>query len=132
MLLTTSIIAAILTTIFLKLSFAVIALRRKHQVSLGDGGIEPLDWAIRAQGNFSEYAPFAMILLACLEINGAPWQAVAILGTAFISSRLFHAKGLNATSPSMRTRILGMQLTFLSLIALAALNIVLVLFKLLE
>ena len=40
MLLITSIIASILTIIFIKLSFAVIGLRRKNKVGLGRGGHE--------------------------------------------------------------------------------------------
>ncbi len=58
MLLVTSFIAAMLTAIFIKLSFAVIGLRRKNQVGLGSGGYEDLERAIRAQGNFAEYVPF--------------------------------------------------------------------------
>ena len=57
MLLITSVIAAALTLIFIKLSFNVIALRRKNKVSLGSGGHEDLERAIRAQANFSEYVP---------------------------------------------------------------------------
>ena len=73
MLLMTSIIAAILTIIFVKLSFAVIGLRRKNKVGLGSGGYDDLERAIRAQGNFAEYVPIGLILIACLELNGAPW-----------------------------------------------------------
>ena len=51
----TSIIAAILTIIFVKLSFAVIGLRRKNKVGLGNGGYDDPERAIRAQGNFAEY-----------------------------------------------------------------------------
>lgn len=43
MLLITSVIAAALTLIFIKLSFNVIALRRKNKVSLGSGGHEDLE-----------------------------------------------------------------------------------------
>ena len=64
MLLITSIIAAVLTIIFIKLSFAVIGLRRKNKVGLGSGGHEDLERAIRAQGNFAEYVPFGIILIA--------------------------------------------------------------------
>ena len=91
MLLVTSLIAAILTIIFIKLSFAVIGLRRKNKVSLGSGGYEELERAIRAQGNFAEYVPFGIILLACLELNGAPWWLVAITGVTLIFGRLIHA-----------------------------------------
>jgi hypothetical protein len=131
MLLITSIIASVLTIIFIKLSFAVIGLRRKNKVGLGSGGHEDLERAIRAQGNFAEYVPFGMILLACLELNGAPWWLVAILGIALIIGRLLHAKGINVPPPDFSKRVLGMKFTFTTLITLIVLNLALSLYKLL-
>jgi len=98
MLLVTSVIASLLTIIFIKLSFAVIGLRRKNKVGLGTGGHDDLERAIRAQGNFAEYVPLGIILLACLELNSAPWWLVAILGSTLIVGRLVHAKGIHPTS----------------------------------
>ena len=123
MLLITSIIAAILTIIFIKLSFAVIGLRRKNKVGLGSGGHEDLERAIRTQANFAEYIPLGVILIACLELNGAPWWLVAIPGVSLIIGRLIHAKGMNTPPPDFSKRVLGMKFTFLTLIALAALNL---------
>ena len=42
MLLVTSVISAVLTILFIKLSFAVINLRQKNQVGFGTGGNEAL------------------------------------------------------------------------------------------
>jgi uncharacterized protein len=123
MLLVTSIIASLLTIIFIKLSFAVIGLRRKNKVGLGSGGHEDLERAIRAQGNFAEYVPFGIILIACLELNGAPWWLVALAGITLIIGRLFHAKGINTPPPDFSNRVLGMKLTFNTLITLIALNL---------
>lgn len=123
MLIVTSIIASILTLIFVRLSFAVIGLRRKNKVSLGSGGHEDLERAIRAQGNFAEYVPFGVILIACLELNGAPWWLVALPGITLIIGRLIHAKGINVPPPDFSKRILGMKFTFSTLIALIALNL---------
>ena len=123
MLFVTSIIASILTIIFIKLSFAVIGLRRKNKVSLGSGGHDDLERAIRAQGNFAEYVPFGIILIACLELNGAPWVLVAILGIALIIGRMIHAKGINASTPDFSKRVLGMKFTFGTLFTLAILNL---------
>jgi len=123
MLLVTSVIASLLTIIFVKLSFAVIGLRRKNKVGLGSGDNEDLERAIRAQGNFAEYAPFGIILVACLELNGAPWCLVAIPGIALIIGRLIHAKGMNIPPPDFSQRVLGMKFTFGTLIALIALNL---------
>jgi len=119
----TSIIAAILTIIFVKLSFAVIGLRRKNKVSLGSGGYDDLERAIRAQGNFAEYVPIGLILIACLELNGAPWWLVILPGIALIIGRLIHAKGINEPPPNFSSRVLGMKFTFGTLITLAILNV---------
>jgi hypothetical protein len=132
MLLITSIIAAVLTIIFIKLSFAVIGLRRKNKVGLGSGGHEDLERAIRAQGNFAEYVPFGIILIACLELNGAPWWLVIILGITLIIGRLIHAKGINTPPPDFSKRVLGMKFTFYTLITLVVLNLGWALYKLVE
>ena len=129
MLLVTSIIASALTAIFVKLSFAVIGLRRKNQVGLGGGGIDELERAIRAQGNFAEYVPFGIILIACLELNGAPWWLVAIPGITLIIGRLIHAKGINVPPPDFSKRVLGMKFTFYTLITLVVLNLGWALYK---
>ena len=131
MLLVTSIIASILTIIFVKLSFAVIGLRRKNKVGLGSGGHEDLERAIRAQGNFAEYVPFGIILIACLELNGAPWWLVAIPGIALFIGRFIHAIGINTPPPDFSKRVLGMKFTFNTLITLVVLNLGWSLYKLL-
>lgn len=123
MLIVTSIIAAVLTIIFIKLSKDVIGLRRKNKVGLGSGGHDDLERAIRAQGNFAEYVPFGIILIACLELNGAPWWLVAIPGITLIIGRLFHAKGINEPPPNFGNRVMGMKFTFNTLNALIMLNL---------
>jgi len=123
MLLITSVIAAALTIIFVKLSFAVIGLRRKNKVGLGSGGHDDLERAIRAQGNFAEYVPFGIILIACLELNGTPWWLVALPGIALIIGRLIHAIGINTPPPDFSKRVLGMKFTFYTLITLVILNL---------
>jgi uncharacterized membrane protein YecN with MAPEG domain len=129
-LLVTSIIAAVLTIVFVKLSFAVIGLRRKNKVGLGSGGHDDLERAIRAQGNFAEYVPFGIILIACLELNGAPWWLVAIPGITLIIGRLFHAKGINEPPPNFSNRVRGMKFTFNTLITLVMLNLAWTMYKL--
>ena len=130
MLIVTSIIAAVLTVIFIKLSFAVIGLRRKNKVGLGSGGHDDLERAIRAQGNFAEYVPFGIILIACLELNGAPWWLVVLPGITLTIGRLFHAVGINQPPPDFSKRVLGMKFTFNTLISLVVLNLGWVVYKL--
>ena len=130
MLIVTSIIASLLTGIFIKLSFAVIRLRRKNKVGLGTGGHDELERAVRAQGNFAEYVPFGLILLACLELNGAAWWLVAIPGVTLVIGRLIHAVGINTPPPDFSKRVLGMKFTFFTLMALIILNLGCSLYKL--
>jgi len=129
MLTVTSIVSALLTLIFIQLSFAVIRLRRQNKVGLGNGGHDKLERAIRAQGNFAEYVPFGLILLACLELNGAPWWLVATLGAILMVGRLIHAKGINEPPPNFGKRVLGMVLTINALIIAAAVNLGWALYK---
>ena len=129
MLLITSLVASALTLLFVKLSMAVIKLRGKNKVGLGSGGHDDLERAIRAQGNFAEYVPIALILIGCLELNGAPWWLVAIPGITLIIGRLFHAKGINTPPPDFSDRVLGMKITFGTLITLVILNIGWVVYK---
>ncbi len=131
MLIVTSLVASVLTVIFIRLSFAVIKLRRTNRVGLGSGGNEELERAIRAQGNFAEYVPFGLILIACLELNDAPWWLACIPGVTLIVGRLVHAIGINEPLPNFRKRVLGMAFTINTLIALVLLNMGWTAFKLL-
>lgn len=118
----TAVVASILALLFLRLSWGVITLRRRHRVSLGSAQHDDLERAIRAHGNFAEYVPLCVLLLACLELNGAPWWLVALPGTALIAGRVFHAKGIHEPPPNFSNRVRGMKLTLTTLLALAVLN----------
>ena len=103
--------------------FAVIQLRRKNKVGLGSGGHEDLERAIRAQANFAEYVPSGILLIACLELNGAPWWLVAIPGVTLVIGRLIHIEGINTPPPDFSKRVLGMKFTFNTLITLILANL---------
>ena len=130
MLLITSLVASIAAIIFVHLSFNVIKLRRKNHVRMGNGGVEELERAIRAHANFAEYVPIGLILLACLEANEASWWLVLLPGIALIIGRIIHAIGVQEPPPHINKRVLGMKITFLTLISLVALNLVVAGFKL--
>jgi len=123
MLITTAVFASILALMFIKLSFAVIGFRRKNKVSLGAGGVDELERAMRAHGNFAEYVPLGLFLIGALELNGAPLELVAILGMLLVVGRYFHAKGINEPPPEFTNRVRGMKLTFAALGLSAAANL---------
>jgi len=123
MLYTTAVFSGVLTLMFIKRSFHVIELRKINKLSLGDGGVDELMRSIRAHGNFSEYVPIGLIMMTTLELNGAPWALVGLLGTFLILGRHFHAKGLLDGESGLEKRITGMKFTLLGLALLAFANI---------
>ncbi len=120
----TAIYAAILTFVYVKLTLNVINLRRQNEVSLGDGGREDLQQAIRSHGNFAEYVPLGLILLGCLEANHIHWTIVLLLGGVFTTGRLFYAKAFLEATPNVDLRVKGMKFTVWGLQALAATNVI--------
>ncbi len=120
----TAIYAAILTFVYVKLTLNVINLRRQNEVSLGDGGREDLQQAIRSHGNLAEYVPLGLILLGCLEANHIHWTIVLLLGGVFTTGRLFYAKAFLEATPNMDLRVKGMKFTLWGLQALAATNVI--------
>ena len=62
-------------------------------------------------------------MLACLEANKAPWWLVALMGVALIIGRLIHAVGINIPPPDFSKRVLGMQITLVTLISLVIVNL---------
>lgn len=126
MLIVTAIAATALSFLYVKLSLNVIGFRRKHGVSIGDADHDDLHRAIRAQANLAEYAPIALILIGCLEINQAPLWVTASLALAFVVGRILHPIGMRSADSPLQPRVRGMQLTILSLIALGGANLVLI------
>lgn len=103
---------------FLILSIRVVLGRSgKGKPSLGDGGNPEMLRRIRGHANFAEYVPLILVLLALLEINGAPpWQLHA-LGGMLLAGRLMHGTALAFMRESVIGRSVGIGLTFLSLAA---------------
>lgn len=129
MLTVTSVTAAILALFYVYLSIRIIHLRRQLHVSLGDGGHQDISLAIRAHGNFSEYVPISLILLACAELNQANRIILVLLALAVITGRAFHARAFLSTSHHFRYRKTGMVLTFNSIVLLSIYNFVLVILQ---
>jgi hypothetical protein len=119
----TGLYVSLLALLYLVLSFNVIRLRYKHQVGLGDGEQKVLAKAIRIHGNFSEYIPIAILLLACYEINGAQAMYLHILGSILFIGRISHSLGLSKSIGATIERQFGMVSTFLVLLVLAVENI---------
>ncbi|TDU31084.1 hypothetical protein DFR24_0442 [Panacagrimonas perspica] len=113
----TPLYAGLLALLFVVLSMRVIVRRRDGKISLGDGGDAEMQRRIRGHGNFSEYVPLALLLIALIEIGGASsiWVLHALGMTLFIA-RLLHGYALSFSTQFFIGRFLGTILTFLVLI----------------
>ena len=114
----TALYAALLAVLFLVLSVRVIGARRRYQVALGAPN-RAIERAIRAHGNFAEYGPLALILLALAESLGLAPLALHALGLALVAGRAAHAWGISQEPEVLRFRVVGMMLTF-AVLGLAA------------
>ncbi len=113
----TSVYAAILALLYVALAVLVVRQRIKHRVGLGTGKAPLLLQTVRMHGNFAEYVPFLLILIALLELQQSPvWQLHLVAGLT-LAGRVLHAAGLWRSSGTSAPRFFGMILTFAALIA---------------
>lgn len=115
----TGLYAGVLALLFLWLATRAIKARRVHRVALGTPH-RLVERAVRAHGNFAEYVPFALLLLALCEINRLPDWALHALGVVLLTGRVLHARGIAREPENFRWRVLGVSLTFTMMGAAAA------------
>ncbi|MEO6263573.1 MAG: MAPEG family protein [Luteimonas sp.] len=93
--------------------------RHQHRIGIGDGGDALLVRKIRVHGNFIENAPFALLLLALLELGGLAHAWLWVLGAALLLGRTMHAVGFSRSGGKSFGRFYGTALTWLALLAMA-------------
>ena len=114
----------ILALLYLVLGLQVSRLRRGHRVLFGDGDNIKLRSAIRAHGNFVEYVPIIVLMVAMLEMSGTPAATVHLLMGALLVARLLHPPGMYVGPRTLQfqiCRVGGILLTLLVLLAAAVL-----------
>jgi len=84
------------------LSFFPGKIRGAEGISVGDAGRPDLLVAIRRHGNFVEYVPYFMIMVAALELNGASGTLLHGLCLGMVVARICHAVGLKETVQPLR------------------------------
>ena len=104
------------------LAFFPGKIRGAEGIPIGDGGRPDLLLATRRHGNFIEYVPYFMIMMAALELNGSGPPLLHGLGGGMIFARAMHAVGIKADTIQSPPRAIGAGLTLLvTLIAAAVL-----------
>jgi uncharacterized membrane protein YecN with MAPEG domain len=110
----TTLYAGLLGLLYVALSANVIRRRRDSRVNLGSGGNERLERRIRAHGNFAEYVPLALLLMALAETGGTPAWLVHLFGIALVIGRGLHGYALSSLVKRPAARVGGMVLTFVA------------------
>ena len=119
----TALYASILALIVIALAVNVTVHRVKLRVPLGDSGNAQMRRMIRLHGNAAEYIPFAVLLMAIYELNAGWHTALHVIGIALIAGRVIQTWGMWATDMTNIGRQIGQSLTWLSVAALAVLNL---------
>jgi uncharacterized membrane protein YecN with MAPEG domain len=114
--LVTPLYAGLAAIILLVLTVRVILLRRRLAVGIGSGGHDALELAIRCHGNFTEYVPVVLILLASAELSGAGAGTLHAIGILLIVGRMLHAWGLAQSRGTSFGRAAGIVLTVAALV----------------
>ena len=112
----TALYAAVLGLIYVALSFNVSFKRGSTGVRLGDGGNPVMLAAMRRHGNFAEYTPFALILMAFAELGGlgALWLHAA--GALLLGGRLVQLFGITSEGGPIAARIVGTLSTYAAML----------------
>jgi len=92
----TSAYAGAFGVIFFALSMWVVLGRLKFRVTHGDGGKPSMNRRIRAHGNFAEYVPFILFLVALLEAGGSEPTTIHALLLPLVVVRVAHPFGMLA------------------------------------
>ena len=112
----TSIYAAALGLLGIALTVQVIAIRAKSGVSFLHGDNMALAEKIRRHGNFFEFAPMALILLAMAEASGAPRGFLHATGGILLAARIIHPFGIRHDRGKTPARVLGALGTMLAML----------------
>lgn len=123
----TALYAVILTLLLMALAINVTVHRRKLKVSLGAGSDPVMLRMIRIHGNAAEYIPIGLLLMLVYELNGGSHTALHVCGCAMVLGRVLHAAGIWASNAPNSGRAMGQALTWATILALAAMDLVKVL-----
>jgi hypothetical protein len=114
----TTLYALPLIPIFLVLFLRVSGKRTELKASIGHANDADLHERIRHHGNFVEWVPFVLILLALAEANGGNSIALHCAGGFLVLGRILHPFGLRADNPAHVLRIAGNSLNLLAAVIL--------------
>ncbi len=95
--------------------------RAKKKIDIGDGGDPAMLQTIRVHCNAAENVSLAIVLMALIEIVGAPVAAIQVFGVGLLVALGLHAWGPGGNTGASFGRVVGMTMNWL-VIGLAALH----------
>jgi uncharacterized protein len=107
----TPLYAGLLALWFVVLSVRVVNIRRSG-ISFGDNGDLAITPIVRAQANFAEYVPLALLLMGFLEAGHYSIYVLHALGLTLLVARLLHGLALSFGWQKRVGRVVGAALTF--------------------
>ena len=111
----TLIYGGLLGLLFLLLSFWVVKRRAQFKVMIGEGEAPEMLSAIRAHGNFAEYVPLTLLLMALCELAGVGALWLHLGGWLLLVGRILHAIGIQIPKAPNKPRLFGTLFFWLSL-----------------
>ncbi|WP_262694225.1 MAPEG family protein [Kordiimonas aquimaris] len=112
----TLISASFLGLLMIYLTMGVAKNRGRSKIDLGTGDDEELLIAVRAHGNFTEFAPLGLILIGLLEYSRVSWYLVMGIAVAFVVGRYMHGLTFGKFEGRNPYRFVGTLLTLLSIL----------------
>jgi uncharacterized protein len=116
----TPLYAGLLTLWFAVLSVRVMNLRRRGML-FGDNDDVSVTRIVRAQANFAEYVPLALLLMGLLEVSRYSIYLLHALGLILLVARLLHGSALSFGWQMRFGRVSGAALTLIVLLIEAVL-----------
>ena len=111
----TLIYGGLLGLLFLLLSFWVVKRRAQFKVMIGEGEAPEMLSAIRAHGNFAEYVPLTLLLMALCELAGVGALWLHLGGALLLVGRILHAIGIQSPKAPNTPRLFAPLFFWLSL-----------------
>lgn len=115
--------AGLFALFFAFLSLRVINFRRRGLAGPEHPEKWKLDRAIRGHGNFAEYVPLVLILMAFAELNDAGPFAIHFIGIVLLAGRFCHAVAFSTEKGIFQFRTIGTVMTMTALISGGLLNL---------
>ena len=122
----TMLYSGLLGVMYFLLTAMVIRQRGLTKTGLGHepDPASPLFRAVRIHGNFHEYVPFILFLMALDEFSGRNPLIIHAFGFALLVARMCHYLGIKKSDKGSPERMIGAATTFTLLITLSTLLVI--------